>query len=113
MLSVDLPEAGGMRVREDGCGGLLAELFGEFDLRNLACLRSFLEDIAELGPPATVDLSGVSFLDLGAARELAVCSQLYAERISLRGPSPQVLRSLDAFGLRGWVRLASDPAPNL
>jgi len=112
MLYLDPPETGGMKVREDERGGLLVELSGEFDLRNLASLRGFLEDIAELGPPVVVDLSRVSFLDLGSARELAVCSHLHAGRVALRAPSAQVLVSLDAFGLRDWVSFAPSPAPD-
>jgi len=86
----------------------MVELVGEFDCGNVDGLRDALEAAATGHPnnglPIPVDLSGVSFLDLGAARELAVCSQLYAGRVLLLHPSPQVLSSVAAFGLRDWFR---------
>lgn len=98
----------GIRARNDAVGGPMVELVGEFDCGNLDGLRDALEAAAATGHPSglpiSVDLSGVSFLDLGAARELAVCSQLYAGRVLLRHPSPQVLSSVAAFGLRDWFR---------
>jgi anti-anti-sigma factor len=100
---------GRAEVREDGRGGVLVELSGEFDRGNLAPLREALEALASLGRPAAVDLSGVAFLDLGAARELAVCHQLHGERVSLINPSPEVLSSITACGLADWVSFAGQP----
>jgi len=106
MLFTGLPEAGGINVREDARGGLEVRLSGEFDRGSLPELRDLFEAVAALGAPTVVDLSRVSFLDLGSAREIAVCSQLHADRVSMRHPSPQVLSSFDAFGLQDWVRFA-------
>jgi anti-anti-sigma regulatory factor len=50
-----------------------------------------------------VDLSGVSFLDLQSARELAVRSLLYKHHLALRNPSPQVIATFGALGLEGWL----------
>ena len=79
-------------------GGVLVELRGEFDQHNLEDLRETLEDVAALGRPALVDLAGVTFLDLGAARELTIRSQLRAHRLTLRNPSWQVRASVAACG---------------
>jgi anti-anti-sigma regulatory factor len=79
---------------------MTVELRGEWDLSSLNYLRETLGSVLDAGRSAIVDLSGITFLDLNSARELAVHSQLYA--LYLRDPSPQVTASLDAFGLRGW-----------
>jgi anti-anti-sigma regulatory factor len=55
--------------------------------------------------PVLVDLSGITFLDLDAARELAVRSALYARHLVLRNPSLQVSASIEAFGLGEWMNL--------
>jgi anti-anti-sigma factor len=102
---------GGLEVREDGRGGVLVALSGEFDRGNLSGLREALEAAAALGRPAVVDLSGVTFLDLGAARELAVCHQMHGDRVSLSNPSPEVLSSIASCGLGGWISFASHQPP--
>jgi hypothetical protein len=96
----------GIEVRESGAG-VLVELWGEFDLFSLRDLRKKLKGVLDLRRPTFVDLSGITFLDLESARELAVSSQLYAHHLSLRNPSPQVTASVGAFRLGGWLRFYS------
>ena len=91
----------GIEVRKSGAG-MTVELRGEFDLFSSSDLRTALGSVLDPGRSAIVDLSGITFLDLNSARELAVHSQLYA--LYLRDPSPQVTASLDAFGLSDWFR---------
>ena len=92
----------GIEVRESGAG-MLVELWGEFDLFSLSDLRGMLNGVLDLRRTTLVDLSGITFLDLVSARELAVRSQLYAHHLTLRNPSSQVRASLEAFGLWSWV----------
>ena len=92
----------GIEVRESGAG-VLVELWGEFDLFSLSELRGKLNGVLDLHRTTLVDLSGITFLDLVSARELAVRSQLYAHHLTLRNPSSQVRASLEAFGLWSWV----------
>ena len=94
----------GIEVRELGAG-MLVELWGEFDLFSLARLREALNGVASLQRPALVDLSGITFLDLQSARELAIRSQLFSHYLTFGNPSPEVRASARAFGLEGWVRL--------
>jgi anti-anti-sigma regulatory factor len=91
----------GIEVRESGAGSTV-ELRGEFDLFSLSDLRTTLGSVLALGRRTLVDLSGITFLDLDSARELALHSQLYV--LSLRNPSPQVTASLQAFRLEDWFR---------
>ena len=95
----------GIEVRESGAG-MTVELRGEWDLSSLRDLRETLDRVLDLRRSTIVDLSGITFLDLQSARELAVHSQLYA--LSLRSPSPQVTASLEAFRLEDWFRFHSD-----
>src|SRR5215211_1415984 len=95
---------------------MTVELRGEWDLFSIDDLRNTLDSVLDLGRSAIVDLSGITFLDLHSARELAVHSQLYA--LFLRDPSPQVTASLEAFRLQDWFRFRSDgdreePPPRL
>jgi anti-anti-sigma regulatory factor len=96
----------GIEVRESGAG-VLVELWGEFDLFSLSDLRGKLNAVLDLHRTTLVDLSGITFLDLVSARELAVRSQLSAHHLALRNPSSQVRASLEAFGLWSWVRFYS------
>lgn len=89
-------------VRETGVGDMTVDLGGEFDFSSLDSLRDALDVVTDLRRPAVVDLSGVTFLDLGCARELAVRSQLYAHHLALRGPSWQVNTTIRACGLEDW-----------
>jgi anti-anti-sigma factor len=93
----------GIEVREAGAG-MLVELWGEFDLFSLSNLREALNNVLDLRRPTLVDLSGITFLDLDSARELAVRAQLYAHHLFLKNPSPQVTASLRAFGLWAWIQ---------
>ncbi len=93
----------GIEVRESGAG-ILVELWGEFDLFSLAKLREALNHVASLQRPTLVDLSGITFLDLLSARELAIRSQLYSHFLTFGNPSFEVTASARAFGLEGWVR---------
>ena len=93
----------GIEVRQSGAD-ILVELWGEFDLFSLTELREALNGVASLQRPALVDLSGITFLDLLSARELAVSSQLYSHYLTFANPSPEVTASTRAFGLEGWVR---------
>lgn len=95
----------GIDVRETGLGGASVDLRGEFDVSSLKDLRGVLDAVRNLRGPVSVDLSGVTFLDLGCARELAVRSQLYAHCIGLRDPSEQVLATVRACGLQEWFNL--------
>lgn len=88
--------------------GILVELTGELDLAALDELRETFDAAARLRDPAIVDLSGVTFLDLLCARELAVRSQLYAHQLTLRNPSPQVLTTAHACGLEDWLLLVPE-----
>jgi len=67
--------------------GAVVELRGEFDWHNLEDLRETLSDAVALRRPTLVDLSKVTFLDMGATLELAVRSQLYAHHLTLCNPS--------------------------
>ncbi len=97
----------GIEVRESGAG-VLVELWGEFDLFSLGSLREALNIVLDLRRPIFIDLSGITFLDLDSARELAVRAQLYAHHLFLRNPSPWVTASLEAFGLGGWIPFHRD-----
>jgi hypothetical protein len=70
-------------------------------------LQGTLNGVLGLRRPTIVDLSGITFLDLKSARELAVRSQLYAHHLSLRNPSSQVTASVEAFRLRHWIHFHS------
>ena len=97
----------GIEVRQSGAG-ILVELWGEFDLFSLANLREALNGVASLRRPTLVDLSGITFLDLLSARELAIRSQLYSHFLTFGNPSPEVTASTRAFGLEGWVLLQAE-----
>jgi anti-anti-sigma factor len=103
----------GIEVRERGEGGVMVELRGEFDHHNLEDLREALDAVVALLRPAMVDLSGVTFFDIGAIRELAVRSCLHACHLSLRNPSWQIRASVAACGFEEWLDFcfeADDPA---
>ena len=97
----------GIEVRESGAG-ILVELWGEFDLFSLTRLTEALNRVASLHRPTVVDLSGITFLDLLSARELAVRSQLYSHYLTFGNPSSEVTASARAFGLEGWGRFQTE-----
>jgi anti-anti-sigma factor len=96
----------GIGVREWGEEGVLVELRGEFDRHNLSDLRETLSGTAALSRPMMVDLAGVTFLDVGATRELAIRSQLYAHQLILCNPSWQVQASVAACGFGAWLNFS-------
>jgi anti-anti-sigma factor len=98
-----------IEVREWGEGGVLVELRGEFDGHNLEDLRQILDSVVALRRPTMVDLSGVTFLDVGATRELTIQSRLYAHHLTFRNPSPQVCASVAVCGFEEWLDFRSDP----
>ncbi len=91
----------GIEVRESGAG-LLVELWGEFDVFCIGELKRALNDVSSRRGPVFFDLSGITFLDLRSARELAVRSMLRAQRPTFVHPSPQVTASMAALGLESW-----------
>lgn len=93
----------GIGVWEWGEEGVLVELRGEFDQYNLEDLRQTLSDVMALRRPTLVDLSRVTFLDIGGTRELAVRSRLYAHHLTLCNPSWQVRASVAACGFGDWL----------
>ena len=95
-------------VRSSADGGMTVELRGELDLNSAEELRITLDNVASLSKPTTVDLSGVTFMDLQSTRELAVRSQLYAHHFSLVNPSWQARASVKACKLESWVHF-EDP----
>ena len=74
------------------------DLAGEFDAYDLETLCQVLDVLSHSREPACVNLSGVTFLDLGCARELAIRSYLCGGRLSLHSPSWQAAASLRACG---------------
>jgi hypothetical protein len=82
---------------------MLVELWGEFDFFSLGDLSATLNGVLDVGRKTLVDLSGITFLDLSSARELAVRAQLYPHRLTLHNPSLQVTASVEAFGLANWL----------
>jgi anti-anti-sigma regulatory factor len=97
----------GIEVRQS-VAGILVELWGEFDLFSLARLREALDHVASLQRPTLVDLSGITFLDLLSAWELAIRSQLYSHYLTFANPSFEVTASARAFGLDSWLRYQTD-----
>jgi anti-anti-sigma factor len=97
----------GIEVRESGAR-LLVKLWGELDVFSIEELKRTLTDVSSYWGPILVDLSGISFLDLQSARELAVRSLLYEHRLTLLNPSPQVMATVEALGLEGRINLLSD-----
>ena len=92
----------GISVRDGSEKDVLVELSGEFDLYDLEDVRDALGGAALAGRPAVVDLSGVTFLDVGVTRELAVRAQLHTHQLLLSRPSRAVRASVAACGLESW-----------
>ncbi len=97
----------GIEVRESG-GATVVGLWGEFDAFSMDDLRGILSEVSELRGPTLVDLSGVTFLDLQSARELALRSLLYSQSLSFGNPSAEALASIRSLGLEGWIRILPD-----
>ncbi|MDQ4106760.1 MAG: STAS domain-containing protein [Actinomycetota bacterium] len=105
-----------IEVRSSGNGDMTVELRGELDVASAPELRSTLDNMASFRRPTTIDLSGVTFLDLQSTRELAVRAQLYAHLLTLANPSWQARASVEACKLQDWVRfehrtIRPDPRP--
>ncbi len=92
-----------IQVLSSGDGGMTVELRGELDIASATELRTTLDNVASFRKPTTIDLSGVTFLDLQSTRELAVRSQLYAHHLTLVNPSWQARASVKACKLADWV----------
>jgi anti-anti-sigma regulatory factor len=88
----------GIDVVESGLGTTVGA-WGEFDVFSLPDLRRALDDACASGGPVAVDLSGVTFLDLGSSIELAVRATIQGHQLAFENPSPCVLASFEAFGL--------------
>lgn len=96
----------GVRVTDVRCGelelpGVLVELTGELDIRDLEPIQRTLDDALGSGLPTYVDLSKVTFLDARCTRELAVQYRLfgtYGGLLALRAPSWQATASFRACG---------------
>ncbi len=93
-----------IEVRGSGNGDMTVELRGELDVASVPELRSTLDNVVSFRRPTTIDLSGVTFLDLQSTRELAARSQLYAHHLTLTNPSWQARASVKACKLQDWVR---------
>ncbi|MDQ4063006.1 MAG: STAS domain-containing protein [Actinomycetota bacterium] len=91
-----------IEVRERDEENMLVELWGEFDRHALEELRETLDGVVARRRPTMVDLSGVTFLDIGATREMTIRSRLYAHHLTLTNPSWQVRRSVAACGVEDW-----------
>jgi hypothetical protein len=77
---------------------ICVDLVGEFDAYDLEPLCEVLDGLLSLKETAYVDLSGVIFLDLKCARELAIRSHLCGGRLTLHNLSWQTVSSLRACG---------------
>jgi len=92
----------GIEVRESGAV-MLVELWGEFDVFCMGELQGALNDASSRRGLVMVDLSGITFLDLRSARELALRSMLRPRGPVFVDPSPQVKATMAALGLGGWM----------
>lgn len=95
------------------------ELAGEFDTSNVALLSCALRIATATAttPGLQIDLSGVRFLSVGAARVLHVDTAAHRAgggRVQLRGAGPDTVRILRLVAPRGHAELdivADPPAP--
>jgi anti-anti-sigma regulatory factor len=81
---------------------------GELDIFCIGELKGTLADVSSRPGPVLMDLSGISFLDLQSARELAVRSLLHERHLTLINPSYQVTATVEALGLECRINLLSD-----
>ena len=84
-------------------GGFWVRLFGELDLHDLDTLGTLVRAVEDSSQPVLVDLSGVTFLDLGWARELAALHLLGPDHLVLCSPSWQASVSFAACGFAGPI----------
>ena len=85
-----------------GRAGILIELIGEFDIHDLGTLCKVLSIVLRVRLPTHIDLSRVTFLDVGCARELAARSWLY-DHLMLRDPSWEVKANLKVCGREACI----------
>jgi anti-anti-sigma factor len=71
---------------------------GEADLSNRDALRTVIEHLFDDRPQVTVDVSGLRFADIAAARVLLDAAASGAGRLRLTGCSANLLRLLDFHG---------------
>jgi anti-anti-sigma regulatory factor len=74
------------------------DLVGEFDTYDLESFCEVLDGLLGSKETVCVDLSEVTFLDLGCARELAMRSDFCGGRLMLRNSSWQAVSSFRACG---------------
>jgi len=89
-------------------------LVGEVDIATAPMLRQALSEAlagTQADPQAlTIDLTGVTFIDSTGLHELveAARSEHSQRSITLRNPSPQVLRVIDIIGIGGLFRIETE-----
>jgi len=71
---------------------------GEADLSNRDALRAVVAHLFDDGPDVTIDVSGLRFADIAAARVLVDAAASGAGRLRLTGCSPNLLRLLEFHG---------------
>jgi len=86
----------------ESCAGLQVELWGEFDLFCIEELRKLFSDVSARRGPILIDLSGITFLDLQSAREIAGRSMLCQGHLTFLSPSPEVMATFRVLGLESW-----------
>lgn len=88
--------------------GAVIVLSGELDLSNAPALDRALARLRESHPASLVlDMAGVAFLDVAAARVIATAAQAWPgpDPMVIRDPSPIVRRLLQVSGLAADVAL--------
>ncbi|GAA1256851.1 hypothetical protein GCM10009609_19930 [Pseudonocardia aurantiaca] len=83
------------------CTGSLVRVRGEVDRSNARLLLEALYDVARAGDLVTVDLAGLTFIDLGGVRALVDIAALLApdRRLTLVSPPRLLRRILDTTGI--------------
>jgi anti-anti-sigma factor len=83
------------------CTGSLVRVRGEVDRSNARLLREALYVVARAGDDVTVDLAGLTFIDLGGIRALVDSAALLApdRRLTLVSPPRLLRRILDTAGI--------------
>ena len=98
----------GVQVEGNGSEARVG-MWGEFDAFSLPRMREALDDASAFGGPVVVDLSGITFLDLLSTRELVVRSLIQTHQLAFRNPSPNVIASIQALGLKDAARAWNGP----
>lgn len=89
--------------------GLLVELCGEFDVFCMEELKGALDEASSCRGPVLVDLSGITFIDLCSARELALRSTPGPGQPTFVYPSSQVMATMSAIGIGCRSDVRPDP----